>query len=151
MKGYRIISAIVLAVLFAGCTQNHGYIGRLFGSWFLYNMTVDGETPAAFDEAELFWGFQSDLIMITKKRPHHNVSKSYGTWTETESTLTLNFTHSDPAHPAGTHGYETPAVLGFGHEEPVQLTYIEKEDNTMTLCRTAADGSEYIYYLKKTR
>lgn len=134
----------------AACTQNHGHIGYLFGAWYLYDMTVDGETPEDFGRNELFFKFQSDLIIITQNEPYHWVGHSYGTWSETENTLTLNFTYSDPQHPAGTHSYGTPAVLGFSSTEPVALSYVEKEKNTMVLEMTGSEGQTYLYYLKRT-
>ena len=36
MKTARILTvALLLAVLTLGCTQDNGYIGRIFGSWRL--------------------------------------------------------------------------------------------------------------------
>ncbi|MDE6196979.1 MAG: lipocalin-like domain-containing protein [Muribaculaceae bacterium] len=150
MKRTAAILLTIIAMCSWSCTQNHGHIGRLFGSWYLYDMTVDGDTPDDFDYAELFWSFQSDVIRVTERFPYHVAGKSYGTWTETESTLTLNFTHSDPSHPAGTHGYRPPEILGFNCTDPIVLTYLEKEKNTMTLEQRRADGKTYVYFLKRT-
>lgn len=148
--------AILIAVFAcaAACTQNHGYIGRLFGSWYLYDLTIDGHTPEEFGSEDLFFSFQSDLMTITIEHPYYVVDKRYGTWQETDDGeyLIVNFSHSDqrPENAQGQGEYAAPAFFGWNSDAPTTLHYIECEDKSMILNYTAPDSHEYIYYLRKT-
>ena len=64
--GRRLLMIILPLLLFCSCRMNNGDIGDLFGSWLLYSMTVDGQTPEDFDAEETFWEFQNNIISISR-------------------------------------------------------------------------------------
>lgn len=140
----------VMALLCGGCTQNHGHIGRLFGTWFLYEYTADGEPLSPPNPAETFWSFQSDIIMMTVVEADGYFSKHFGTWVETDNELILNYYHKTDADAPGTGGYGIPSWLGLPSTDNVVLKYIEKEQNRMAFRYDAADGTVYEYFLKRT-
>lgn len=150
MKVKNIFVLIVTAVLLAGCTQNHGYIGRLFGSWTLYAMTENGENVDISVHGDTFWSFQSDVIMMTRVFDHGTHEKRFGTWTETDNELILNFNHKYEGTPSGTGAYAPFEWLGMPGTDNIVLHYIEKERQRMAFDYTAPDGTEYQYFLKKT-
>ncbi|MCH5220850.1 MAG: lipocalin-like domain-containing protein [Muribaculaceae bacterium] len=144
MKNFRKIFFGIITFTICSCTQNGGHIGRLFGSWYLYEMTVDN-VPQDFDGEDCFWGFQANIIQITCTDNFHNATRYVGSWSEAENILTLSFDYSDDHNK-----YTTPAFLLFPDEHEFHLEYIEKGKKTMTLQRIDNEGKKYIYHLKHT-
>lgn len=140
----------VLALLCTGCTQNHGHIGRLFGTWFLYEMTADGNPVDISEHGDAFWSFQGSMIMISTVGDHYSIDKNYGTWVETDTELILDFNHSYEGRPPGTGGYGPPEWLMLPGTDNVVLHYLVKEKNRMALRYNADDGVVYEYFFKKT-
>lgn len=148
MKRLKLLSVCVAMVgMLTGCLQNHGYIGRLFGSWTLYEMTVDGQEYDISQHGDLFWSFQSNLITITLVFDHGTVGKGVGTWIETDETLILNLNYK---YDNGTGHYEPLSWLGIPDSDNVVLNYIVKERNKMSFSYTSPDGTSYYYSLKRT-
>lgn len=93
-----------------GCTQNDGDIGPWFGTWRLEQILVNG-TPDSGYNRDILWKFQADVIsMVAVNDVTHTVISSWGTWTHTDNTLTLNFTYSDTDNPAGSYKYTPPTA-----------------------------------------
>ena len=148
-KGIIHIITTILLLTASACTQNHGYIGRLFGSWYLYEMTCDGEAVDIAQYGDAFWSFQSNLIVITIEYDHHCVSKSYGTWTETDGNLILDFSYTYE-HGSLEDAYEPPVWMGLVKKPDNVLHYLEKSGKSMLLRFTDADGKVFEYYFRKT-
>lgn len=144
-----IISSVLMAAV--GCTQNHGHIGRLFGTWYLYAMSCNGSDVDITEHGDMFWSFQSDIIMLTQTYDHGTVDKQYGTFIETDNTLILDFNHSfSSTDGVGAGTYTPPAWLGLPAEDGIVLQYLENNSNSMTLKYNAVSGEEYVYYFKRT-
>lgn len=149
MKKLRFILLISL-LLAVGCTQNHGYIGRLFGSWYLYEMTENGDVVDIAIYGETFWSFQRNLVEMNVASPYGDGNKHYGSFTETDTELIFNFNHKYGDNAPGTAGYGPPTWMGLPGTDNVVLTYIIKENKRMALSYTNAEGTVYEYYLRKT-
>lgn len=137
----------MIALLAASCTQNHGNIGRLFGSWYLYAMTCDGENIDISAYGDTFWSFQNNLIMMTTETDYYTVEKSYGTWIDTDDALILDFSYTNDAD---INAYAPPVWTGLPKASDVVLQYLEKADKTMSLRYTDAEGTIFEYFLRKT-
>lgn len=149
MKRLHLILLLTL-LLTTACTQNHGYIGRLFGSWYLYEMTENGESVDITVYGDTFWSFQSKMIMISVVDAYMGTVKHYGTFEESDNEIILNFNHVHDGIQPGTGGYGPPTWMGLPGSDNVALTYVIKENTRMALRYTDAEGTVYEYYLRKT-
>lgn len=145
----QYIILFLFCLLLSACTQNHGYIGRLFGSWYLYEMTCDGATVDIAQHGDTFWSFQSELIMVSTEYDMYTQQKTYGTWNETDDKLILNFSYTYDAG-GSVSAYDPPAWLGFPKADNIVLLYLEKNKKSMSFRYTDADGKVYEYFLRKT-
>ena len=152
MKKIKLLAVCaVMAGIFCGCLQNHGYIGRLFGSWVLCEMTVNGEDYDSSQYGDLFWSFQSNIIMMTTVFDHGTANRAFGTWTESDDDLILNLGHKyDGIAQPGTGAYGPPSWLGLPGSDNVVLHYQVKEKNKMSFDYTSPDGTRYFYAFKRT-
>lgn len=105
-----ILLFLTVIISTPGCTQNDGDIGPWFGTWRLEQILVNG-TPDSGYNRDILWKFQADVIsMVAVNDVTHTVISSWGTWTHTDNTLTLNFTYSDTDNPAGSYKYTPPTA-----------------------------------------
>lgn len=149
MTRYIRILFIFLCCSALSC-QNEGYIGTLFGSWSLDEMTVDDVVvplPARAEAAllsmhgrfalfALDFGMQQDI--------HY-----FATWTRDGDSLTFDFAHSDYGDEPGTGSYTPPDWLGFDRLiENVTITRLDHSH--FDFIREGSDGRTYYYKFKHT-
>lgn len=127
MKKLIYIPLLMLVLLCGGCTQNNGDIGNLFGFW-----RVTGDGIALTDDEEAIWAFQNDILEITIQSPHHVASKTYGTYTDNDNYLRIDFTHWKGV-PNGGYLYRMPAQLGLPGNEPFVMEVTKRGGGEMTL------------------
>lgn len=151
MKTARILTvALLLAVLTLGCTQDNGYIGRIFGSWRLTSMTLDGEPVAAPAGSETFWSFQGKIVMVTLQTEAHEYTKQYGTFERMDGNiLRVDFSHHSDDVAPGTGGYAAPQWMGFPASGIFDLREAKNGKSGLVLTWTAPEGV-YIYKFTKT-
>ena len=142
LKRLTIILTILIA--FCSCRVNNGDIGDYFGSWLLYDMKVDGETPDDFDPEQTFWEFQNNIIQISRVLFMYEKYGCFGTWGEKDGTLLLNFSHHDI-----NMSYGAPNWIGMVADEIMHLTINSRESKRMTLSWTSPTGRLYVYSLRK--
>ncbi len=147
LKRLSFIAFLLLTL--RACRVNNGDIGGCFGSWLLYDMKIDGETPDDFDPELTFWQFQNNIIDICRVEFMYDRVTHWGTWSEENGKLLLNFMHHDGDEPSGIGGYSAPAWIGFTSDEIMSLTFVKRESNRMTLSWNSPDGHLYIYSLRK--
>ena len=147
--GRRLLMIILPLLLFCSCRMNNGDIGDLFGSWLLYSMTVDGQTPEDFDAEETVWEFQNNIISISRVEFMYDKESRWGTWSEADGKLLLNYTHHEHGVNQGTAKYSAPEWLGFPPNQIIPLTFVERTSNRMSLTRTSENGEVYVYSLRK--
>lgn len=149
-KSLQLIILVIMAAVSAGCTQNGGTIGPLFGTWSLISMTVDGTDAEGFDPENTFWSFQSNIIRVVHTLPDHDYADRMGSWTATDNGLSLNFTHSDDNTAPGQSVWAAPEWLGFPSSGVFELTYLERPGNRMVLKWVNDRGETYVYSFRKT-
>lgn len=147
LKKLSIIAVILLAL--SSCRVNNGDIGDYFGSWSLYDMKIDGETPDDFDPELTFWQFQNNIIDICRVGFMYDRDGHWGTWSEENDRLLLNFMHHDVDEAPGTGGYSAPSWIGFTSDEIISLKFVSRDSKSMTLSWNSPDGRQYTYSLRK--
>lgn len=146
----RFVSIFILfAVAISSCRVNNGDIGDLFGSWLLYSMTVDGETPEHFNPEETYWEFQNNIIEISRVGLMFDKEGRWGTWTEDDDRLTINYTHFEFGINPGTLQYAAPEWLGFPRKGVFALDIISRSSTRMILSWQDSSGSTFVYSLRK--
>lgn len=114
MKHFTAYILLCLSLLTAGCTQNDGHIGELFGSWAMTEYTVDGEEVTFPDGAYTTMSYQSDLVRFKYIcTATDDMRNSFGTWQRTAGMITFNFTHHNGGQEPGVGGYRAPEWLGL--------------------------------------
>lgn len=119
------IQSMVLFLLLlcsSGCTQNNGYIGDLFGTWYLQSISSP-EHPID-DAKEYYLLFQGSVFCLKEVDVQaYTVINAYGSFEEQDGTLVLDFKED---------GADLASRLGF-NESPItlQLT-ISSSDMTLT-------------------
>lgn len=133
-----------------GCTRNNGDIGDWFGQWQQTEMLVDG-APNAEYHGQYFWMFQNDIICIMWLAPEgyaHQCYTVYGTWSEQNGSLVLNFDHNEDGDKSSI--YIPFSGLHFPAGSPFSLEIVEAGSNKCNLrLVNPDDGSTYTYVLKK--
>lgn len=127
MKKIIFVPLLMLLLLCTGCTQNNGDIGDLFGFW---RLTEEGNTSLGDDE--IVWAFQNNILEITVNTPHHVGTKTYGTYTDNNDALRIDFTHWKGLD-EGAHLYMMPALLDLPGDEPFVMQVIKRGAESMTL------------------
>lgn len=145
----RLLTAMLLTVLLtaattSSCTQNDGHIGRWFGFWRLETITVDGEPDTAYD-SNIVWAFQGDIIQISLMLPGHDLDSGYGTWTDGDGALTINFDYRS-AEPTD---YDLPAAMHLGSKGTYRFAISDDHGNRLTLTTTNPDGRRIAYRLAR--
>ena len=147
LKRLSFIAVILLAL--CSCRVNNGDIGDYFGSWSLYDMKIDGETPADFDPELTFWQFQNNIIDICRVEFMYDRVAHWGTWEEENGSLLLNFMHHNGNDAPGSGEYSAPAWIGFTSDEIMSLSFVSRASKRMTLSWNSPDGHQYVYSLRK--
>lgn len=145
-KLYSICLLIILAV--SGCTQNNGYIGPIFGSWSLMEISADGE-PLAMT-GETVFSFQNEVVRIedVSNFPNKGVIR-FGNFSIIDDVLSLKFlTELSPSGEGNS--YMMPTWLYFPEGEmPLKFDIKKLKGSNMVLVLT--DGErDLTYSFKKT-
>ena len=143
---------LTVLLLAAGCTRHHGDIGEFFGDWRLDRITADGEEMLLYPDTDesypilYTWAFQSTVIRINSIYTHNRLLDCYGTWSESDGILELNFTYSD--NEEGTeYLYTPPKILHLSPDGITRLNIERLADKKMIVSHVGEDGVKYTYYL----
>lgn len=153
---YLVLMLVLSTVFFAGCTHNGGDIGKFFGIWRLDNISahrLDEEGMPAYSVESVdsvFWSFQSDVVMMQRLLPYHEYDRRWGTWSEGDGELSLNFTHSGDGIAPGTGMYHILEGLYLPSDGKVVLKIKEMDKLSMVLTYDDLIGeTRYTYYFTK--
>lgn len=118
----KLVIALFLPCLFLiqGCTRNNGDIGPWFGMWQLMEIQTDG-VPDEDYRSNIFWSFQNDVFSMNWRglQPGELIRiQVWGTWSEHDDILSLDFTHSEDRFPPNGSG------SGFNIYRPYQQTHL---------------------------
>lgn len=148
----KVLVFIALSIVtLTSCTHNNGDIGPWFGTWHLESVDIDG-SPEPDYEGNIFWGFQSEVIFLTRVPVNepgiHSVEKRFGTWREADKTLYLKFAYNDNNDQEG-YQYHAFEELHFPYGTETALAIIKAPGRKAILQYTAPDGHSYTYKIKK--
>ncbi len=138
---------IIIGLICGGCTCNNGDIGPWFGNWHLEEITADGITTTDYD-GNMFWQFQNDVICMPVPGPYHSGVFHWGTWTEQDGLLILDYDHHRDNAPEETNNVFTPPAESHIPAGIITLTINRLSGGKLTLTYEAPEAT-YRYYLKK--
>ena len=130
-----------------GCTQNNGYIGPVFGSWSLVDISIDGlQMPLT---GETVFSFQNEVVQVELIQSEFDRILRYGNFSISDDIMTMRFlTRLEP----GQDGYEflVPTWLYFPvGEMPLTFEVRKLKGNSMELA-IVNGGKTYTYLFRKT-
>lgn len=137
---------VLSLILLCGCTQYNGYIGPIFGSWSLTEITENG-VPIDMEDETVF-SFQNELVRVVRhvNPPYSYVSK-YGNFTLSDNVLTLKFQTKETAP---DKMYLIPDWLHFPQDNPNIQFKVDKLDGSRMKLTLLSDGKTYGYSFRKT-
>lgn len=152
-KLFHIALLLLAPMVFTGCTQPDGNIGKWFGSWYLEEMLIDGEVDQEYaadktngENHQVLVSFQGNVFNIG----YLNASSIYGVWSYAGETLTLIASYN-----AGT-GYVSPwfkpypIVMHFPEGiEQLEITVTQLSSRTMQWQHIDPQGQLITYNFRK--
>ena len=130
-----------------GCTQNNGYIGPVFGSWSLVEISEDGE-PLPLNDETVF-SFQNEVVRVVRLvNPPYSAVTKFGSFTLSGDVLTLMFQQGPT--PSGSYMYMAPDWLHFPKGETVVPLNVRKLNGSEMVLTLDNGGKIFEYSFKKT-
>ena len=147
-----ILFLILVCPFLTQCTQPDGNIGDWFGSWYLEEILIDGETDETYQKnkennsLQVMVSFQGKIFNMA----YISGSEIYGSWSYAGEILTLNATYHSGS------GYDSPSfnpfpiVLHFpeGLDE-IEITVTKIEKKIMQWQYIDQNGSLLTYNFRK--
>ncbi|MDE5551849.1 MAG: lipocalin-like domain-containing protein [Muribaculaceae bacterium] len=131
------ILSLTIAVLTLACTHTGGPDGKLYGRWHLIRIEAEG-TDASTPTRNMYWAFQSNMIMMQQERGDHEFNTSYGIFRLDDDTLFLNFPEAKMP-PLAESKLKRESIL-----QVLRMTHSE-----MTLLYNLAPEVTITYYFRK--
>ena len=146
MRNTLIIITIGLLCL-CGCTQYNGYIGPIFGSCALVEITEDGVPLEMTDETVM--SFQNEVVQIVKRQePPLKSEFKYGNFVKTNDCLILKFQTTPNQY--GNTSYMWPDWMYLPLDEKSLSFHIIQFDGKKMVLDLDKGHSSVIYTFKRT-
>lgn len=137
----------LLILMGYGCTQNNGYIGPVFGSWSLTEISEDGVSLEM--TGETVFSFQNEVVQIVRFDSEFSRLTRYGNFTVSDDVMTMTFmTELTPEN----QGYQflMPAWLYFPTGK-MPLVFEIKTLKGSKMVLSLDDGRKtYVYTFSRT-
>lgn len=147
-KYISLVFTLLMSVMMStSCTHNNGDIGKWFGEWQLRSIEVNGTDDADY-QGNILWKFQNNIIEMVSVTGHTQ-TEHFGTWSDSDKELTLNFTHHDDNNPAGSDRYAPPSVTRL--PAAIVTLKIVKLSSSEIILQYAPDSSTLIVYTLRKR
>ncbi|MDE6631613.1 MAG: lipocalin-like domain-containing protein [Muribaculaceae bacterium] len=143
MKAFFSAISVILFMSICGCTQNNGYIGPIFGSWSLKELSSGSEHLELTKET--VFSFQNEVVRISQisENPYAGVSR-YGNFTISDEYLSLTFLTELTPDGEGSR-FLVPSWLYFPKDVmPLIFKIKELKGNRMVLVLN--DGTKELTY-----
>lgn len=145
------ISLLLLPLILAlaGCTQNDGHIGHIFGSWALEEITEDGHPyPLAAQNTTVF-AFQNEIVRVTRlSEPPYSMETRTGNFSLNGTDLTMKFA-KDPT-PLGSYMFVTPQWLPIPKDGNPIIFHVETLKGENFVFSLNYDSHQYVFHCKRT-
>ena len=147
MKKISLLLMPILLML-AGCTQNNGHIGHIFGSWALQEITEDGHPYPLAPENTTVFAFQNEIVRVTRLSDSYSYETRTGNFSLSGSDLTMKFA-KDPT-PTGSYMFVTPQWLPIPKDgKPIHFHVDTLKGDNFDFSLDY-DGHEYIFHCTRT-
>lgn len=143
MKKFFTAISVIALLSICGCSQNNGYIGPIFGSWALIELSSGGE-PLELTQNTVF-SFQNEVIRISQitENPYEGAIR-YGNFQITDDILSLTFLTELTPNGEGSR-FLMPSWLYFPKNVmPLRFDIKELKGNKMVLVLN--DGTRDVTY-----
>lgn len=153
MKTIKILIITVLLTLTeSGCVTNNGDIGDYYGTWALDEITVDGTRNDSWnaDGTWTNWSFQNNIICIARFNDLGDKTEAWGTWSEQDGKLLLDYTHRENGTEYQPYPYVAPRWIFFRPDAVNVMKIDSRNGRKMVLSATGEDGATITYSLRKT-
>ena len=141
MKRLALTTIAALACLWftISCTHNNGDIGTWFGTWKVTQIDRNSEKLTSY-EGNVFFLFQSTVFELRELEENHNMTETFGQWSENGDMLTISFpdTNYQPSY--------FMTIKGFTATNHFKI--VSRSSTHVTLQIEAPNGT-FTYYLKK--
>lgn len=127
----------LLLCVAAACTQNNGYIGKLFGQWYLESIEAEGMELPDYED-NIFWGFQSKILKMTMTLPEHQNINTSGNFRLEDNTLFISFPDEGQA-----------PFLPLGLPRDAELQVLRLDGSSMILLYEPQAGQTATYRFRK--
>lgn len=143
----RLIIIVSALLCLCGCTQYNGYLGPIFGSWSLDEITEDG--MALQMAKETVFCFQNQIVEVIKREEPPLASLyRYGNFEKTEDTLILKF-QIKPTE-SGNTSYMTPNWMYLPLDEPTLPMEIKELNGKKMVLRLKTESGTLEYTFSRT-
>ena len=130
-----------------GCTQNNGYIGPVFGSWSLVEISEDGE-PLPLNDETVF-SFQNEVVQVMRIISSFDREFRYGNFSISDDVMSFRFI-KDLSPDGKGQDFLMPSWLYFPDDEmPLRFQVKELKGNRMVL-EHISGGSVLTYKFNRT-
>ncbi|MDE6378947.1 MAG: lipocalin-like domain-containing protein [Muribaculaceae bacterium] len=137
----------VLTLLAAGCTQNNGHIGPVFGSWALDGITENGDPLELQDET--VFSFQNEVVQVIRIHSSFEIEARYGNFSIEGDIMQFKFLTELPSEGQGVR-FLMPSWLYFPEGEMPLRFDVRKLDGSRMILALEHDGKVYVYTFSRT-
>lgn len=144
----RLLLILTATFSLTGCMQHNGHIGDWFGTWKLESITIDGASDPSYP-GNIFFQFQTNVVRIAEvdTSVSNAVKECFGSWSETDNTLTLNFGYTSDAN---KDNFTLPSILKPQLKQGENILSVSKESSRkMTWTLQEPDSPQTLTYTLK--
>jgi len=139
--------ALMTLVGLSACTHNDGDIGTWFGTWQVEDISCASTDCTGYtsDCQNYYFQFQGDICTVRYVSPMHDEEVDYGTWSEGDGTLDIDFPDSNVAY---FHVFANLLNLESSPQH-LHFTINSSTSTEVTLAYTDATGNNWTLLLRK--
>ena len=147
MNKFLTSFVLMLLLIGSGCTQNNGYIGPVFGSWALVEISEDGIPLELIDHT--VFSFQNEVVQVDHILSEFDRILRIGNFAISDDIMTMKFlTEHTPDYKGST--FLMPTWLYFPKGEmPLRFDILTLNGNRMQLALDNG-GKKYVYKFERT-
>lgn len=154
MKKLKMLFFLGLSVTLSSCTQPDGYIGKWFGSWYLYEILIDGEvdkeyadSQGTYTNSEITISFQGKIFDFA----YVGSLELIGSWEYSGNILILDASYNAGSGAGHSDRFTPfPRSLHFPEgQEVVQVEVSSLQSGSMQWRYISPEGITYTYNFKK--
>ena len=147
MNRFLTSFVLMLSLIGSGCTQNNGYIGPVFGSWALVDISADGMPLELIDET--IFSFQNEVVQVDHILSEFDRTWRFGNFKVSDDVMTMKFLTELTPDDKG-YDFLMPSWLYFPEGEmPLIFDILILNGKRMELAIDNG-GKTYVYKFERT-